>query len=150
MSRSASATSSAASSVQPPAKTESARKTRCSSSDEEVVAPGDGRPECLLAGVGVSAAFQQIEAIGEAIENLHRSKRLRAGGSELDCEREVVEASAELGDLVREFEPGALAEEIDCLGRGEWRHRVLDLALYAQELAACAEKGEVGAGLHEP
>ena len=34
-------------------------------------------------------------------------------------------------------------------GLGERRHRVLDLALHAQELAARDEEGEVGAGLKE-
>ena len=64
-------------------------------------------------------------------------------------EREVVEARAELGDLVARLEPRALAEERDGLGLGERRHRVLDLALDAQELAARDEQREVGAGLDE-
>ena len=43
----------------------------------------------------------------------------------------------------------ALAEERDGLGLGERRHRVLDLALDAQELAAGDEQREVGAGAEE-
>ena len=43
----------------------------------------------------------------------------------------------------------ALAEEGDGLGLGERRHRVLDFALDAQELARGDEQGEVGAALQE-
>ena len=100
VSRSAPATSSAASSVQPPAKTESARKRRCSSSGREVVAPRDRRPERLLPRIGVAAALQQVEALGEPLQDLRGRECPRAGGGELDREREVVEARAELGDLV--------------------------------------------------
>ena len=107
MSRSAPATSSAASSVQPPAKTESARKRRCSSSGREVVAPRDRRPERLLSRLGVPTASQQVESLGEALEDLCGRECLRAGGGELDREREVVEARAELGDLVGRHRAGS-------------------------------------------
>ena len=82
-------------------------------------------------------------------EDLRRRERFRAGGGELHRERQVVETSAELGDLLGRFEPGALAEERDRLGRGERRHLVLDLPLDAQELAARCEQGEVGAALEQ-
>ena len=67
---------------------------------QQVIAPGDGRAQSLLAGVGVSAASQQVEAVGEAVKDLCWRERLRAGGGELDRERKVVEPGAELGDLV--------------------------------------------------
>ena len=76
-------------------------------------------------------------------------ERLRAGGGELDGERERVEAAAELGDLVARLELGALAEEGDGLRLRERWDRVLDLALHAQELAARDEESEVGAALKE-
>ncbi len=116
---------------------------------EQVVAPLDGCAQGLLAGIGVAAALEQVEAGGEALQDLGRGERLRAGGGELDGEREVVQARAELGDLVGGLELGARAEEGDGLGGGERGDRVLDLAGDAQELAARDEQGEVGAGLQE-
>jgi hypothetical protein len=116
---------------------------------KKVVAPGDRRTQRLLACIGVPASPEQIESLGEAFEDLRRGERFRAGGGELDRERQVVEASAELGDLSGTFEPGALAEERDRLGRGEWRHLVLDLPLDAKELAARHEQGEARAALEE-
>ena len=93
VSRSASATSSAASSVHPPAKTESARNRRCSSAREEVVRPLDRRAQRLLAGLGVPAALEQVEPLGQALEDLSRGKHRRAGGSQLDRERQPVQTS---------------------------------------------------------
>ena len=101
--------------------------------DKEVVAPLDRRPERLLAGVGVAAALQEIEALREAIEDLRRGERLRAGGRELDGERQVVEPRAELS---RSPSLGSscerVAEELDGLRLGERRHLVLDLTTHAQ------------------
>ena len=74
--------------------------------------------------------------MGEALEDLGGGEDFRAGGGELDREREVVQTSAELCDLLCRFELGALAEERDGLWCSKRRHRVLDLALHAQELTA--------------
>ena len=90
--------------------------------------------------------MQQVETLGQPIEDLPRRERLRARGCELDREGQVVEAGAEPEDLIASLEPGALAEEGYGLGRGERRHLVLDLALDAQALAARDEESEVGAG----
>ena len=76
-------------------------------------------------------------------------ERLRAGGGELDRERERVQAGAERGDLLARPDLRALAEEGDGLGLGEGWHRVLDLALHTQELAARNDQGQVGAGEEE-
>ena len=57
--------------------------------------------------------------------------------------------AAELGDLVVGLELRPRAEERDRLGLGERRHRVLDLALDAQQLAARDEQREVRAGARE-
>src|SRR5690242_3892713 len=51
---------------------------------EQVVAPGNRRPERLLAGIGVSSPVEEIETIGNAFEDLRRRERPRAGGCELD------------------------------------------------------------------
>ena len=66
VSGSASATCSAASSVQPPANTRSARKSRCSCSSEQLVAPLDRGPQRLLARIGVAAALEQVEPLRRA------------------------------------------------------------------------------------
>ena len=74
---------------------------------DQVVTPLDRRAQCLLAGIGIAAAAQEVEALREATEDLARGERLRACSSELEGEWEIVEASAELGDLVRGLEPRA-------------------------------------------
>ena len=63
---------------------------------EELVAPLDRRPQRLLAGVGVAAALQQVETLRQPLEDLEWRERLRSRRSELDGQREVVEAGAEL------------------------------------------------------
>ena len=117
---------------------------------EELVAPGDRRPERLLPCLGVPAAFQQVEAIGEALQYLRGRERLRAGGSELDREREVVEASAELGDLVRGVRAGSARrrDRPPRTRRAEAPGTRLPLGL-AAALGSSQER-EVGAALHEP
>ncbi len=116
---------------------------------EEVVAPLDRRAQRLLAGVCVATALQEIEAVREAIEDLRRRERLRAGSRELDGERQAVEPRTELSDLLARSELRAHAEELDGLGLGERRHLVLDLTAHAQALAARDEQGKVGAALDE-
>ena len=76
-------------------------------------------------------------------------RTLRAGGGELECERQVVEPAAELGDRLVRLEPRALAEELDRLRLGERRHRVLDLAADPQQLPARDQEPQVGAGLEQ-
>ena len=112
---------------------------------EEVVAPLDRRSQRLLPGVCVAAALEQVEPLREPLQDLLGREHLRAGGRELDREREQVETAAELGDLLARFELGALAEERDSLRFLQRWDLVLDLALHAQELAARAEEGEARA-----
>jgi hypothetical protein len=96
-----------------------------------------------------SAALEQVEAAGEALGDLRDGERPRARGGQLDRERKVVEACAQLGDLLIRLELGARAEEIDGLSSGKRRDRVLDLSLYAEELARGDDEGEVGARRQE-
>src|SRR5207249_4629409 len=102
---------------------------------EEVVRPLDRGAQRLLARVGVASSLEEVEALGEPLEDLGRGERPRARCGELDRERERVEAGAELRDVLGGLEPGALAEERDRLGLGKRRDGILDLALHAQELA---------------
>ncbi len=57
---------------------------------EKVVRPLDRRAERELARFRIAAAFQEIEALGEPVEDLRRGKDTGAGRGELDGEREVV------------------------------------------------------------
>ena len=102
-----------------------------------------------MAGIGVAASPEQVEALGQPSEDLRRGDRLRAGGSELDGQGQVVEAGTELGDLLARLYLGSLTEEGDGLGLGERGHRVLDLSLHAQELTAGDEERQGGAALEE-
>jgi hypothetical protein len=100
-------------------------------------------------GVGVAAALEQVEPLAESIEDLRGSKHAAACRSELDRERQLVEAATELGDRLVGLERCALAEELDRLRLGERRHRVLDLAIDPQQLPAGDEKPQVGAGFEQ-
>ena len=55
-------------------------------------------------------------------------------------------ATAELLDVLARHDPRACAEELDSLRLDEGRHRVLDLRLHAQELAAGHKQDQVRAG----
>ena len=97
VSRSAPTTRSAASSVQPPAKTERRAKRRCSagessSYDHAIVA----RSVCWR-GSQVAAALEQVEARRQPLDDLRRREHARPRSGELDGEWQVVEAAAELG-----------------------------------------------------
>ena len=116
---------------------------------EQVVRPLHRRPQRLLARVGVATAPEQVEPLREPAQDLTRGKSLRAGGGELDGQRERVEARAQLADLLGRLELRPLAEERHGVGLGERRHGELDLAPHAQQLAAGREHGEVGAGGEE-
>ena len=79
-----------------------AREERLLVGAEQVVAPVDRRAERLLARGQVAwAAGEEVEALLEPGEQRLRREQLRAGGGELDREREAVEADADLGDRGR-------------------------------------------------
>ncbi len=66
---------------------------------QQVVAPLDRRPQRALAlGRVARAAGQQVEPAAEALEDRRRGEQPRAGGGELDGERQAVEPPADLGD----------------------------------------------------
>ncbi len=67
---------------------------------EEVVAPGDRRPQGLLARFGIAAALEQIEPLRETLQDLGRGEQSRPGRSQLDRKRQVVQPAAQLGDVV--------------------------------------------------
>jgi hypothetical protein len=116
------------------------------------VAPGDRRAQrSLPLGCGAGAAGEQGQPELEPFEKHRRRERLHARGSELDRERQAVEARADLGHLavygeVRPDGQGTLHEEID---RFPLPHRIdgdLPLAVDVQRLAARDEHRQVRAG----
>ena len=80
---------------------------------EKLVRPCDRRAEGLMAGLGVSASFEEVEPPAEPIEDLRRGKHGASRSCELDREREIVEAAAELDDRFVGLRSRALAEEAD-------------------------------------
>ena len=60
--------------------------------------PLDRRPQRLLAGICVAIALEQVEPLRKPLEQLLGREERRAGGGELDRERELVETDAELFD----------------------------------------------------
>ena len=91
---------------------------------EEVERPRDRRAQRLLTRVGVAGALEQVEAAAEALEDLLRPQHRGAGRGELDRKRQVVQAGAELLDVVSRPEAGvyrgrAGGEEVETLHRSE-------------------------------
>ena len=91
---------------------------------------GHGSTRCgterQLAGVGVAAAAQQVEALRQPLDELLRAEELRARGRELQRQRKVVEPAAELGQRGRRSETRierarALGEELLAVDVGERR-----------------------------
>ena len=80
---------------------------------EQLVRPCDRRAEGLMAGLGVSASSEEVEPPAEPVEDLRRGKHGASRSCELDGERELVEAPAELGDRFVGLRSRALAEEAD-------------------------------------
>ena len=111
--------------------------------------PLDRRAKRVLARFRIAAAFQEIEALGEPVEDLRRREHTGAGRGELDGEREVVEAATELGGRLVRSKPAPLTEKRHSLRLGEGRHGVLDFAAHTQQLAAGHEQMEVRADLDE-
>ena len=94
-------TASAASRVQPPAKTASRRKSACSDVIEQIVAPGDRRAQRLLPlGAVAAAARERGQPAVKAGEDRVRGKQAHAGRGQLDGQRQSVEATANGDDGV--------------------------------------------------
>jgi hypothetical protein len=59
-----------------------------------------------LARIGVTRPFEQVEAFGQPVEQLSGREECGPRRCELECEREVIEPFAELGNLPVRAEPG--------------------------------------------
>ena len=65
---------------------------------QEIVAPRDGGLERLMARrCGSASADEQLEAVSQALDDLVEAERAKSDGRELDCERDAVEATRQLG-----------------------------------------------------
>ena len=117
---------------------------------EQVVGPGDACAERVLAGVTAAPRFEQIEALREPPEHLRRREHTRARRGELDRERQVVEASAQLRDVLTRLDASAGTEQRRGLRLGEHGHAVGDLALDEKQLAARSQDLERGCGFEQP
>ena len=94
--------SAAASSVQPPAKTESRRSSRWSVVGQQVPAPVDQRLERLLARHrGPAAAGEEPEAVVQPLGDVSARQHVDPRRGELDRERDAVEPAADLGRPAR-------------------------------------------------
>ena len=110
---------------------------------KQVEAPLDGGPKRLLARIGVAAAFEQVETLGEALEDLGGREHARARGASSTARSEsrrrqsspIASSGASRERVLKARPPLPL--------RG--RHRELHLALYAKELATRHEQAEAGA-----
>jgi hypothetical protein len=79
---------------------------------EEVVAPRDRASERLVAlGQVAPLAADDVEAIAQAREEIRQREELRAGGGQLDGERQCVQPATDLGD-----QGGVLGVAADGLG----------------------------------
>ena len=102
-------TASTSANVQPPAKTARRRNRRCSASVEQRVAPVDrGAQRLLPLGNVARAGCEDLEGVVETLEQRFRSQEPEPGGSELESERQAVQAPADrrdgLGVLRRQLE----------------------------------------------
>ena len=87
------------SSVQPPAKTASRAKSRCSSVVEQVVRPGDRRTQRLLAAARRRGRrLRRSSRCPSRSSELPRREHTRSRGGQLERQRQVVEPAAELLD----------------------------------------------------
>ena len=111
---------------------------------EQVVGPADGRVERLLARIGVAPA-PQLDAFPEPLEQLVGGEDRNARGRELEREREVVEACAELCGRARLRERRSQGARPRCeqsrtVAVVQRRHRPRVLALQLQPLSARHEE----------
>ncbi len=126
-------TTSAASSVQPPAKTARQPKERLLGLCQQVVAPGDGIAHGALSqGQVAAAAGQHEQALLQTVKQRARGQDADPGRGQLDGQRQPVKAAADRGNgrgvLGAQRERGlirrcALQEERDGGNIGQFRNR---------------------------
>ena len=146
MSRSALATCSAASSVQPPLKTASRAKRACSRSSSRSWLQAIVARSVCWRGSASRPPLSRSRRCDSRSRICAGDRTLVRAAASSSGERQVVQPPAELRDRLVRLEPRAGAEELDRLGLCQRRDRVLDLAVDAQQLAARDEQLQVRAG----
>src|SRR6266516_3199627 len=113
---------------------------------EQVVRPGDRRPQRLLARVGVAAGPEQVQSLRDPLEDLSGCEHADPGGGELERQRQVVEPAAQLDNSLVRLDARPRAEQLDRLWLGESRYRVDELTVDPQQLPAGDEQAQVSTG----
>ena len=108
---------------------------------EQSRGPGDRGTEGLLPWVGVPAALQQVEAVAQPVEDLRGCQDGAPSRCELEREREVVEALAQLQDGRARLEgrvEGSYAggEEVETFRSRQLRDRIHVFAREPEPLTA--------------
>jgi hypothetical protein len=101
----------------------------------------------LLAWVRVTAALEQVKALPEPFENLCGCEYAHARGRKLDCERQVVEPSAQLGDRRVPVDACARREQGLRVGLLERQDGKLRLTVDSQQCATRDQEAEVRTAL---
>ena len=93
---------------------------------EQLVRPLDGSAKCLLTfGRGSATAGQQTEAIVEPLDHVGRRERSHPRRSKLDCQRNAIEADADLDEGV----PVSVSIELWCLVPGATHQQLERIAV---------------------
>ena len=71
---------------------------------KEVVAPGDRRAQRLLPRIHPTSCLEQVEALGEPVEELRRAEYDRARRRKLERQRQVVQPLAQRPQLLRRLQ----------------------------------------------
>ena len=99
-----------------------------------------------MAHVGITAALEQVEPAGQALEELLRREQRRPRSGELQRKWKVVEPPADLVHRRCRFEggvdlTGTRCEQLASIARGQRRHRKRVLSLNTYSLAAGNDDG---------
>ena len=116
---------------------------------QQVIAPRDRGPERRLTRVDVSPASQQIEAGGQALEELFDREELQSWGGELQREGEPVEPVADRLHVGTRLDRDAAGrsprhEELHRIVRIHGRHREFAFRSDLQPLPARHQQGRAG------
>jgi hypothetical protein len=108
---------------------------------EQFVRPLDRGPQGGLAGLCIATATQNVELLAEALQQLRRRHHHNARSRELERERQVIEARADVVDMLVALElsthgPRSTDEELTRLRAREHGHGEDVLARELQSLAA--------------
>ena len=117
---------------------------------QEIVRPGDRRPDRLLTRIEIAAAAQEVQASAEPFEDLRRLEDRGTRSGELNRQGQVVQPGAEVGDRFAPLDAGPGTEQGYGIVGGERGYGVLNLASDPKQLPAGHEQRQVRACGYEP